>query len=93
MEVHTNTNCTLFFIDWNGVWHPLSQVNGVDKNFLKQFLYFSFDSCCFPRIDWMKLLPDRLSIRISHDFMFDDSWIYACHFLVRPGKHVTELFK
>jgi hypothetical protein len=41
----------------------------------------------------MKILVDRIDIRISHDFMFDNSWVYVWHFPVRPGKHVAELFK
>ena len=31
MEACTDANRTLFFVDWNGIWHPLSQLDGVDE--------------------------------------------------------------
>jgi hypothetical protein len=93
MKVCTYANRTLFFVDWNRICHPLSQLDRVDKTCFDQFLYFNLNSCCFLRIDGMKLLPDWLSIRICHDFVFDDCWIYAQNFLVRRGKHIVEFFK
>ena len=41
----------------------------------------------------MKLLLKRLGIRISCDFMFNYFWIDTWHFLIRPGKNITELFE
>lgn len=52
-------------------------MNGVDEIDFEQFLYFSLNSCRFPRIDRTKLLSDHLGVRISRYFMFDDSWINA----------------
>ena len=31
IEVCTYVNCTLLFVDWNGIQHPLSQSAGVDE--------------------------------------------------------------
>jgi hypothetical protein len=31
MKVCTYVNRTLFFVDWNGIRHPLSQLDGVDE--------------------------------------------------------------
>jgi hypothetical protein len=68
-------------------------MDGVDKTFFEQFLYFNLNNFYFLRINWTRLLSNRLSVRISHDFLFDDSWINAWHFLVRLGKNFEEFFK
>jgi hypothetical protein len=93
MEVRTYTNCTLFFVNWHGVSHPLGQMDGVDKTCLEQFLYFNLNSCFFLRINQTNFLPNRFSVRISRDFVFNNFWIDAWHFLVRPRKNVIEFLK
>jgi hypothetical protein len=85
LEVHTYVNCSLLFVDRNGISHPLSELNGVDETGFEDFLYFSLNSCYILRINQTKLLSDRLGVNISRYFMFDDSWINAWHFLIRPG--------
>jgi len=38
----------------------------------------------------MKLLSNRLGVKISRYLMFEDSWINVWHFLVRPEKKRRE---
>jgi len=86
-------NHTMFFVNQNGVWHPLCQLHGVDKSFFKKFLYFILNHCFFLRIHQTKLMLDRLGVRISRYLIFDDSWINAWHFLIRLGKNIAEFFR
>jgi hypothetical protein len=68
-------------------------MNRVNEPCLEQFLNLSLNGYCFPRIDWMKFLSNRLSIRIRCDFMFNYFRIDAWHFLIRLGKNIAELFE
>jgi hypothetical protein len=61
----------------------------VDETIFEEFLYFSLDHRFFSRIDRTKLMSNQFDIRISHDFLFDNSWVDAWHFLIRPGKNVA----
>jgi hypothetical protein len=64
----------------------------IDKTSFEQFFDFNLNDCCFPGLNWTKLLPDWLGIRIRFYFMFDYSCVNAWNFLVRPDKNVEELF-
>jgi hypothetical protein len=93
MKFHTYMDHTLIFVDRNRVRHPFHQLHRIDETNLDEFLYLSLDRHCLARIDWVKLLSDRLNIRVSCDLMFNDTWVNAWHLLIRPGKDIVKLFK
>jgi hypothetical protein len=89
MKVHTHTDRTLFSVDRNKVRHPFRQLQWIDETNLYEFLYLNLDGRYLARIDWVKLLSDKLNIEVSCNLIFNFSWVSAWNLLIRPGKNVA----
>ena len=80
------------FVECNDITHPFNQ-NGVNKDTMKQFLSFFFDSDLFLRIVGLESLYYMFFIWIHLIIMFKNHRINTEHLFIIPSKYIKKILK